>query len=318
MRWYLFFKGNFRWKVKVEYLVNTVAAPQRSRKGLDPTGPGQGKDGFLIPDPANSSSECQNSNGPLYQINWDTNFGGGTIEITAKAVINGVELTDIYSGKIEGQRFSEDPNFKTKIIEYLENPELAEGQTILATLGHPKFFHILAYKETLPQYRYEHFVPSIAAEPKGAVYPIENRKNLTGGGIGSDGGFGLMQLTNGKYLPMVFSVNGKTENLPSYEQIWNWKKNIEGGILIAKEKLEYATAYHDKHPVADSEKAEFLRWEVYQRYYGGHFWKWICEKDKTGKRQCLWRSVKSKKTKYGWEAKEIEEALANNNPPAGF
>ncbi len=59
-----------RWKTRVEYFVNTVAAPERSRKGLDLTGSGQGTDGFII---------IEEKTGPAYTIPWTTNFGGGTL-----------------------------------------------------------------------------------------------------------------------------------------------------------------------------------------------------------------------------------------------
>ncbi len=256
------------WKTKVEYFVNTAAAPQRSRKGLDPSGAGQGKDGFLIPystDVNNQPPDCRY--GPTYTIPWGTNFGGGRITIKAETFINGELVEDTYVGKIEGQTFTEDNKFKENICKYLETPSGVNNyQTeILTPLGYNKVFRMMAYQES----RYRHFYPSIYGIPKSAIYPRENSKNSQ-----CDGGFGVMQLT---------LLNGSNP-YPTYLQIWNWKENINAGVKLVKDKLRRAKNYLNAHPPGDSVYGKsIIRMETYHRYGpsytdadGGYisYWKW--------------------------------------------
>jgi hypothetical protein len=244
-----------KWQIKTEYNVNTVAAPQRSRKGLDPTGAGQGHDGFVI---------TANSPGPSYTVNWGNNFGGGTIVTTAEVNVNGEILTDTYIGKIEGQTFADDANFKEDICDYLEDPSGVSNYqaNILTPLGHDEVFRIIAYQES----RYKHFYPSIYGIPTGAIYPRENSKG--------DGGFGLMQLT---------ILSGSNPN-PSYLQIWNWKENINGGVNLIKDKLRRANNYLNVHPPGDTVYGKgIIRMETYHKYGPSYkdaddefmsYWKW--------------------------------------------
>jgi len=232
------------WKVKVEYIVNLPQKyASRSRKGLDCDAQGvcKGTDGFPIP-----SKDWTKGTGLTYTIDWGDNFGGGILEITAKTTIDGVEVSDTYVGKIEGQEFKDDNKFKEKICKYLENPTgVPDYQTILYVLGHSEVFRIIAYQES----KYKHFYPSKYGVPKDAIYPLENDPP-------GDGGFGLMQLTN---------------PAPQYKEIWNWQENIHAGIRLIKEKIVIAKSLLKEisggQPLStDDIGKSILRMETYYQY----------------------------------------------------
>jgi hypothetical protein len=246
----------FCWRVKVEYRVNTVGAPERSRKGLELSGAGKGQDGYLIPvpDPNDPTKDCITNVEPTFKIPWEDNFGGGVLEITVKVNVDGKELSTTYKGVIEGEEFND--TFKSQITSYLENPDADQTTpTIRSQVGYDKFFRVIAYLET----RYRHFYPSIYGEPNGAIYPRENE--------GGDGGFGVMQLT---------------DPIPTYLQIWNYKENIDRAVELIREKLNSAKTYLDKHrdAVKDVDVKRFLKMDTYQLYNGGHYWKWDSKKKK--------------------------------------
>ncbi len=318
------------WKFKVEYVVSTNSdAPHRARKGVDSTGAGQGTDGYRIPlpDPDIPNSDWAKKVGKTFVISdadnsdqkWGKNFGGGNLEIIVKTTIDGIELTDTYIGKIEGESFTD--AFKTKLTAYLENPKADEtAPTIRSDVGYDKFFRVIAYIET----RYRHFYPSIYGNPKNALYPRENEKG--------DGGLGVMQLTEDASLPL--------NNLPSYEQIWDWKKNVDGGVEVLRGKLAEAKEYPEFvrttgcttlpqgdtyfcQPIQKKDKnaADFgayeLKMDTYSLYNSGwHYWKWVGGKDKKWEP----RIPKGKAcgdvpngSCYADEAEEVEK-----NPPSDF
>jgi hypothetical protein len=100
------------------------------------------------------------------------------------------------------------------------------------------------------------------------VFPLLNKYG-TWGNPSSDGGFGLMQLT---------------DPAPSYLQIWNWKINIDGGVNLIKDKIRISK-YLLKNlsggqlPGVDSIGKSILRMETYYQY-GRHkpgiktYWLW--------------------------------------------
>jgi len=232
-------------------------------------------------------------------------------------------VSDTFSGKIEGETFS--TAFKNQVTPYLEVPvaDLATPK-IRTDVGSDKFFRVIAYIET----RYRHFYPSIYGEPKSASYPRENSSD-------GDGGFGVMQLTEDASLPL--------NNLPSYEQIWNWKKNIDGGVEVLRGKLAEAKAYpafvrttgcttppeeqadgsvkYYCYPVQRKAKAatDFspyqLRMDTYSLYNSGwHYWRWVGGKDsKWEPRHLQGDAPEGTGSHYADQAEEIEK-----NPPTDF
>lgn len=255
---------NICWKFKVEYLVNTVKAPQRARKGLDPSGAGNGNDGFLIPPypmpPAPGQLDCINYTGSTFVIDdsgangttWNPIVGGGVLTITAKTIINNVEVSDTFTGKIEGEKTTDE--FRTLMIDYLKSAatlSTPENPSLQTELGTGDVLFTLACVET---YGINHFWPSIFGIPTGARYPIENS---TG-----DGGFGVMQLTEWGNLKR-----------PSYEQIWNWKSNIDASLEVVREKIAMAKRQ------SSNLTQEQIKMNVYSLFNGGYYWKTVFNKE---------------------------------------
>jgi hypothetical protein len=320
------------WKFKTEYIVDTKV-DKRDRKGLEPTGAGSGTDGYLIPayplPPAPGQLDCLERDGATFTIDetgtsgttWGTNFGGGVLTITAKTAINGVDVTDSYVGKIEGEAFS--TAFKNQITSYLEDPDADDTDpTIRTEVGYDKLFRVIAYVET----RYRHFYPSIYGAPKEATYPRENS--------GGDGGYGVMQLTQW----------GSPPAYPTYSQIWNYEENIDKSVDLIRSLVATAKGYPGivrtrgctKEPYYDTKKEKWvypcrpmpttkkypaatdfepkkIRMDVYSLYNSNwHYWIW--NKDK--KEWDPYTSdieAQQKGSAYADSAKEIED-----NPPADF
>lgn len=75
--------------------------------------------------------------------------------------------------------------------------------------------------------------------------------------VSFDGGYGMCQLTNPR---------------PSYEQVWNWKKNIDGGLTLFGHKRTEAIGYlgQSKRTYTD----EQLKYEAVCRWNGGSYHTW--------------------------------------------
>jgi len=204
-------------------------------------------------------------------IPWGTNFGGGMVTLTASINVSGVNLSDTVYGLIEGSRTTD--NDRIQIINYLKQMKADNGTpSIRSQVGSNDIFFAIACVESCG---INHFYPSIGGcpgsikgskygIPKGSVYPIENS-------IG-DGGFGIMQLTE-----------WDDSTLPSYEQIWNWQKNIDASVEVVQEKLDSAKGFPQRmrskekykkfSPILPDFTQYQLRMDVYSLYRGGHYWK---------------------------------------------
>lgn len=253
------------WNFRVEYYVNITkpGAEYRSRWGLEPIGAGQGKDGYLIPPPGTDYPDgCKPWTGATFVIDdtgtngiqWGSNFGGGTLTITAKTNIDGVDISDTYIGKIEGETTT--TAFRGQMITYLKQAATTGTPSLQSILGSGDVLFALACVET---YGINHFWPSLFGSPVGAIYPIENS---TG-----DGGFGVMQLT---------------DPIPTYREIWHWKENIDAGTDIVRNKINdssngaagFPQRQQTKRPdfKLDSFTPAQLRMDVYSLFRGGHYW----------------------------------------------
>lgn len=72
-----------------------------------------------------------------------------------------------------------------------------------------------------------------------------------------DNGYGMSQLTN---------------PVPTFEQVWNWKQNIDGGLLLFAEKHSAAKIFlgQSGRPFTDAQ----LRFESVCRWNGGAYHRW--------------------------------------------
>ena len=77
--------------------------------------------------------------------------------------------------------------------------------------------------------------------------------------VAGDKGYGLCQLTHPE---------------PSYEVIWSWKKNLNAGINLLKDKYSAAKSYLDTHG-STSYTQEMLDIETITRWNGGKYYVWI-------------------------------------------
>src|SRR5690606_35843843 len=72
-----------------------------------------------------------------------------------------------------------------------------------------------------------------------------------------DGGYGLTQITNPK---------------PSFEQIWNWKENINSGCALYQEKQRAAKSFLGKN--SRKYTIDQLKLETLSRWNGGSYHIW--------------------------------------------
>lgn len=82
--------------------------------------------------------------------------------------------------------------------------------------------------------------------------------------VAFDKGYGMAQLT-------------KPE--PTYEQVWNWKENVKGGLKLFHTKRNEAKSYlstHGKNSFSDDQ----LQLETFSRYNGGVYHKWDAKEKK--------------------------------------
>ncbi len=116
-----------------------------------------------------------------------------------------------------------------------DNPTAAEVDAYLATKIEGVGFNKIVQKES----KYKHFNNSSA--------PIKS----------FDGGYGLCQLTTPK---------------PSFEQVWNWKLNIEGGLALFKVKRTAAITYLSQS--GRTYTSDQLTYEAVCRWNGGAYHAW--------------------------------------------
>ena len=96
--------------------------------------------------------------------------------------------------------------------------------------------------------------------------------------ISADGGFGLYQLTDGQFMAGNAGSNPNPE--PTYSQVWNWKKNMEGALYLIS-NLKVGAHFKDvndnikNYPNISTsifymQPNEFLR-DLLARYNGGSY-----------------------------------------------
>lgn len=248
-----------KWNISVEYKLKYKSYNWKT-KTYDPR---EYYNLYKIPE-----SGSIETRGNVYPVNWNSNFGGGKITIRAETSIDGLPFVRKKEAYIQGQTNQDNPALKNKIIDYLEKPIGVSGYADLYDkVGYNKPIRAIAYHESV--HTYTHFeklnqtIYSKWAEELGysaeLAYPIVNKKNTRDpvtkliNSRFSDGGFGLMQLT---------------DPAPSYLQIWNYRENINAGVALFKTKLWDATSrLNAQHPLPlGDEGKRMLRMETYYGY----------------------------------------------------
>ena len=132
--------------------------------------------------------------------------------------------------------------FKRSVYVLGKNPGETRVTTFLSTLNDVKGFDKLLAQES----QFKNFINADG-------YPV----------VAFDAGYGLTQMTT---------------PAPTYEQVWNWKKNIEGGAALYKTKQSIAKKYLGKN--GRSYTDEQLKLETWSLWNGGNYHVWE-EKNQT-------------------------------------
>lgn len=82
----------------------------------------------------------------------------------------------------------------------------------------------------------------------------------------------LMELLAKKSIEITSTEDEITNPIPTYEQVWNWKKNIDGGSDLYIQKRKNAQNYLGKDGRTYTE--EQLQHETISRWNGGAYHEW--------------------------------------------
>ncbi len=152
---------------------------------------------------------------------------------------------------------------RTAITGYLMNPtgSLDKATEVWRKVGHDQsklFFRIIAYIET----QYQHFrklmfdsMTGATTQPAEVVYPNISAKGKVPP-YSTAAAFGVMQVR---------------DPVPTYSQIWHWRRNIDAGISVAAQKLKVAEA-RLRNGGGSEDPATWLKLETYALYEGKRYW----------------------------------------------
>lgn len=98
-----------------------------------------------------------------------------------------------------------------------------------------------------------------------------------------------------------YGISQLTQPAPTFEQIWSWKKNVDGGTKLYKEKRSFAKHDLDKHGL-NSYTEEQLQLETYSRYNGGKYHEWDADEKIWVKKSDV--LCDSSTTNIGWDTTE--------------
>jgi len=104
-----------------------------------------------------------------------------------------------------------------------------------------------------------------------------------------DNGYGMCQLTT---------------PTPTFEQIWNWKKNVDGGLALFDEKRLSAIAYLGQSQ--RSYTSEQLKYEAVCRWNGGKYHEWDAQKLKWVRKANILCDTET--GNIGWDLDDPENA----------
>jgi hypothetical protein len=100
--------------------------------------------------------------------------------------------------------------------------------------------------------------------------------------VAFDNGYGMTQMTN---------------PAPTYEQIWNWKENVKGGVKLYQDKQKAAKIYLTQ--AGRTHTAEQLRLETWSRWNGGGYHTWSISKKDWERNDAMLCDTKT--GNIGWE-----------------
>ncbi len=103
-----------------------------------------------------------------------------------------------------------------------------------------------------------------------------------------DGGYGMCQLTN---------------PAPTAPQVWNWKKNIDGGLVLFAEKVRLAKNHLSQ--AGRTYTADQLKYEAVCRWNGGSYHEWD-DKAKAWVRKTAILCDSTQGGNFGWDMTDAE------------
>ena len=158
--------------------------------------------------------------------------------------------------------------FKRSVYILGKNPDERQINKLLSTLPDVKGYENLLAQES----RFKQFIDADG-------YPV----------VAFDGGYGMAQLTT---------------PAPTYEQTWNWKKNIEAGALLYQLKQAEAKKYLGKANRTYTD--EQLKLETWARWNGGAYHVWDPKENIWIRNPIL--LADSKTGNIGWDMTKPENA----------
>lgn len=170
--------------------------------------------------------------------NWGVKWGGFTKAGSANTPSNQWEAKPVVTNYGGTLTVRAQANGETAILSvriYGANPSAAEVVQFLASKPGSAGFDKILQHET----GYRHF--DVAGEPIKSF----------------DNGYGMCQLTT---------------PVPSFEQVWNWKSNVDGGLALFADKRRAAIAYLSQSNRSYTE--EQLKYEAVSRWNGGSYHEW--------------------------------------------
>lgn len=149
-----------------------------------------------------------------------------------------------------------------------KNPAQADVEALLTTLQDTDGFSKILAQES----RFKNFIDADGE-------PI----------VAFDHGYGMTQMTN---------------PAPSYEQVWNWKENVKGGVSLYQQKQKAAKTYLGQ--AGRSYTAEQLRLETWSRWNGGGYHQWDAKSNAWLRNDDM--LCDSKTGNIGWDMTEASNA----------
>src|SRR5260370_39512283 len=169
-----------------------------------------------------------------WEIHWDK-FRKSGIASTASNTWDASDVVTNLGGTLTGRVTASNQTGSRGVTIKGTNPTAADVTQFLGTKPNSDGFDKIIHHESGSQ----HF--NVKGEPKKSF----------------DGGYGMCQLTS---------------PAPSFEQAWNWKMNVEGGLSLFASKRQTATNYLGQSN--RSYTPEQLRYETVCRWNGGSYHEW--------------------------------------------